>query len=1161
MPVTEINKLSSQMKTVFSKLSAYNAALLTQTELYDKLRRDAQLSFNESRQFWLSWEQRNVSDQASGREAALSHINHRVTGLLSLESQLKTVDKSYARRAETDFKTRALPDISRLPLDQYISRIDELFREAKQIATECSVTAHIAPIQELGMLFSGKRLQLYERFFDLVQEAMIINIHAEKAADRLSISVECDSKEKAENEIDRAALETAELIEAINERQSLEQQSVIHAVSTLLQNSISIEEIRLLEELSDLTLPSISNRPLSCCEFLNIGAYALSLSQSISHPEIRRMVERHFGSALIDGYLILPALFDRRIGANLCFDEGNSTGALGKDAIHRLIYCELAVSPASLQSFSLFNPGGSGKGYDTYLAFSKAHPEIMGGKVFTTQAQMREQIELLNSYINDAGQNQFVNYSDIFEYNERVADKPESLKTLCVLDFPKFFDAHMLESLLSIIRNGSSYGVNVLLQFSPNNIDGNMGDSTKKIVQQIINACSVFVANKESWNQDNVHLDLLPPLTQEELDAFDESFSIQLGKIKSAVLTIDKVLSKDGWFTGNTTKKLAIPFGKNEDGGIQYLEFGDAVGLGTSHYALLTGATGSGKSSLLHTLILNAITLYDPSELELYLLDFKSGTEFKIYEEYHIPHIKLLALDAMQEFGQSILEELWSIMQERVKLFAEVQDNDIKNITQYRQVTGRSLPRILVIMDEFQMLFNEENNRRIAYEVGAKMADFVSLARVYGIHFILSTQTMARLSSGFSIRKSTLNEMHVRIGLQSTEDEARSLFGDAYGKLAFNKMGNAKGTGVYVENDARPKLISFKGAYCDEEHQREILNTVERRYSMSVPTNTRVFRGAAEPDLSDCNGFINPQPDEIFKSVSIYLGEPIKIAPHVCINVSRMRRSNLLVVGSRHEMVDRIVALYILNALKTSPHLQLQAQDVSVYLLDGLSIMGEPMSELLSKVYSGNRLDIKKAESNFDVLPFLDEIYGIFEKRKRERASGIQKKYNTVHLVINGFQWIEPVCLVLDNKNVDEYKRESTTTKNPDLFSFLSPEKPSNPNDCSSLLDELISETSTPSISNQSPNKKLMTLLESSYAYGINIVLSCTDFLSVKERIYDVVPKFQNRIVFSLSNSDCDRLVQDAKTEGLKDNIVVFSDGINPAIQFKPFSSASITSV
>ena len=55
------------------------------------------------------------------------------------------------------------------------------------------------------------------------------------------------------------------------------------------------------------------------------------------------------------------------------------------------------------------------------------------------------------------------------------------------------------------------------------------------------------------------------------------------------------------------------------------------LGKGTSQHVLIAGKTGSGKSTLLHALITNAALRYSPDEVELYLIDFKKGVEFKIY--------------------------------------------------------------------------------------------------------------------------------------------------------------------------------------------------------------------------------------------------------------------------------------------------------------------------------------------------------------------------------------------------------------------------------------------------------------------------------------------------------------------------------------------------
>ena len=55
---------------------------------------------------------------------------------------------------------------------------------------------------------------------------------------------------------------------------------------------------------------------------------------------------------------------------------------------------------------------------------------------------------------------------------------------------------------------------------------------------------------------------------------------------------------------------------------------------------LIAGKTGSGKSTLLHALITNGALRYSPDELELYLIDFKKGVEFKVYATMELPHAR-----------------------------------------------------------------------------------------------------------------------------------------------------------------------------------------------------------------------------------------------------------------------------------------------------------------------------------------------------------------------------------------------------------------------------------------------------------------------------------------------------------------------------------------
>ena len=93
---------------------------------------------------------------------------------------------------------------------------------------------------------------------------------------------------------------------------------------------------------------------------------------------------------------------------------------------------------------------------------------------------------------------------------------------------------------------------------------------------------------------------------------------------------------RDAWWTSDSANSIRVPIGRFGAMGKQYLE----LGLGTSQHVLVAGKTGSGKSTLLHVLISQLAMFYSPSEVELYLIDFKKGVEFKAYASLSLPHAR-----------------------------------------------------------------------------------------------------------------------------------------------------------------------------------------------------------------------------------------------------------------------------------------------------------------------------------------------------------------------------------------------------------------------------------------------------------------------------------------------------------------------------------------
>lgn len=1142
MSVSNINNLYLNMAQISSTFRELYNAIVGINNYYASMRLEAKQTLIDSKVYWEQTalaESEKVLNWSSEKRAKAAEM---INGLESLETQLYAIDGSYAKRRDREFSSQEHVYSTYDSSVDLFAKLTELHDEAVEIARDCSLTVTFQPIQELSMLFSPKRKHKYERLYHLIVETKYLKqLLYSKLEDR-------DNKQSFEwwnkkNEgIEKASSETSQLIKAIDAKEKETIEKSFNNYHAQIESIVSTEDISILKELES-TLGKSNQLPNECCEPVLIGNLSIDLSEVLAFQESVDYVNKNYRNCIVGTKMVLPAIYDLGSNFDFCFDgHGNNDATIV--AINSIMYSLMINQPASRQTFILSDPEGRAKGFSTYLDFAKSFPDIFGDKILTTKDQIKSSLRELSGFVDEIGQTKLVGYRDIFDYNNKVPDKQEPLKCLCLLNFPKYFDTDMFEDLLNVIKNGKLYGIQVLLGFDENEIDKRNLNNHINYISEILTACIHLEYSNGKWFYPNgVAIELNESPSARELDSFIKAFSVQYKDIKDTTLPIRSILNNE-WFESSAEKRLEIPIGKNEDGAIQSLVFGE----GTSHHALVIGSLGSGKSTLLHTIIISSILNYSPEELNLYLMDYKSGTEFKIYAEHKIPHIKLLALDAMQEFGQSILDELWVEMNRRSALFNELvqQGMDVKDITDYRKMTGKNLPRILVIADEFQMMVSEEHNRKIANYCGGRLADFISLSRVFGIHFILSTQTLSRLNSGFAIRKSTLNEMYVRIGLKCIENECSLLFGEYNAKKAFGKMGTEIGTAVYVGDYSQDTPVGFKVAYCDSDTITQLLESVDAYYaSLSTEKQTKVFIGSSVPKLTDSVEF-NEKCSTDSKTLPVYLGEPIKIDDPVSIKLNRTKRNNLLIVGNNSDMTDDLIALYMTGVVRVPA---IANNQINVYLFDGLTIIGEMNSENVRAVLTRYSNRIKSAEDNYDAVKMVDELYGEFINRKKNRQTFEVNAGNTIVVVLNNLQWIDSIKLMLDNRSVSEYIQDDTV-----------PNNESYSNDVSTLLSRMdlmleeMQESTSKDTSSIPYGKKIMELIENGYTCGIHFVMSVPDYISIKEYMYNVAPKFSNRILFSMSNDDASRLVNDAKTEQLRDNIVVFHDGINPSYQIKPYS-------
>jgi DNA segregation ATPase FtsK/SpoIIIE-like protein len=104
-------------------------------------------------------------------------------------------------------------------------------------------------------------------------------------------------------------------------------------------------------------------------------------------------------------------------------------------------------------------------------------------------------------------------------------------------------------------------------------------------------------------------------------------------------------------------------------------------GVNTGHHVLLAGRSGSGKSNLLHVLIHSLCHAYSPSELNVYLLDYKQGTEFSVYASPPLPQAQLVATESDPEYGVTVLSHLTDELEKRSR---EFKGRSVRDFYEYR---------------------------------------------------------------------------------------------------------------------------------------------------------------------------------------------------------------------------------------------------------------------------------------------------------------------------------------------------------------------------------------------------------------------------------------------------------------------------------------------
>lgn len=850
-------------------------------------------------------------------------------------------------------------------------------------------------------------------------------------------------------------------------------------------------------------------------------------SDSIGYDCIRKAFGEKTGNNVVSlDHVELPLSFDLRNSFNVLFNAPESNSAAIRTFTHHVMWSMLSFLPVTKVNFCIMDSEQRGNSILPFLDFRKRLPEIFGEKIYTSQDMIYEKLQAINAQIDDFILNKLgTKYQDLLEYNLNTPNRAEPITLLVVYDFPGGMDGRCIDTLINILRNGNKCGIYTLICHNPG-VTFSRYESIEDRMEQIAKYCVPidYKDNQYTLLPYNLPIKLPQMMDSKAINAFTDTYFKSAEVIKNKGLSFTDILAPE-LFSCESAHVLDIPIGLGDEDAVISLRLGE----GTSHHGLIGGGTGGGKSTLLHTIIMSSMLHYSPNQLHLYMMDFKGGTEFKIYESERLPHIQLLALDAMQEFGESILQNLVDEMERR--------SNEFKNAGGYTKVedyvkgTGKPMPRILVIMDEFQILFDDSTNRKVAMRSANHAKRIVTEGRAYGVHLLMATQS-TNIISTLTLDRGTIEQMRIRIGLKCGEDDARYLFSDRYERDALDKMVGPKGTAVmnpdYTEQYGN---IGLRVAFCDSESKAKYLRLISEAFA-DEPCTTQIFEGSRTEQLLDYfSSYGITKTDAL--PVRIHMGNTIKVADPFEIVVDRKRKHNLLVCGSNEKMANNVVNEYMVSAALNT--------NVSIYCIDGDSLVGDDVSGDFYHVLQSHSSNFHLAISRADIVQFIHDIYEVYTARKRSNESGI------IFIIIKNLQFLDIVKSMLKGETVDE--SEYIEVEN-DVV------QATDDGDPFASLNNFISSRSSSSTDLSTSNEKLLKLIEDGSGFGIHFVISSLEYQTVKDCMHygeNSLAKFPERIIFSLNDNDADNLVENVSVTGLRDNTVYFTDGVKDTYQMKPY--------
>jgi len=799
----------------------------------------------------------------------------------------------------------------------------------------------------------------------------------------------------------------------------------------------------------------------------------------------------------------LPAMMDFPGHCSLLLESGPKCRGQAIATLQNVMLRLLTSIPPGKLRFTIIDPVGLGQSFAGYMHLADYEEALVTSRIWTDPKHVEMRLTDLTEHMEKVIQKYLRNeFESIESYNISAGEIAEPYRFLVIADFPTSFTDAAAQKLKSILESGARCGVYTLMLLDP------AAKLPASLTLEDLERHAVTVVETE----DGLRLAGEPlqslPLALESPpdDEFLSRLVRRVGELSRDAGRVEvpfrKIAPPEGkLWSEQCSRQLRVPLGRAGATKLQYLE----LGRGTSQHVLIAGKTGSGKSTLLHVLVSSLAMWYSPREVEFYLVDFKKGVEFKTYATHKLAHARAVAVESDREFGLSVLHKLDEELKRRGDLFRETGAADIASFREKRPDVH--MPRTLLIIDEFQEFFVEDD--KIAQDASLLLDRLVRQGRAFGMHVLLGSQT---LSGAYSLARSTMGQMAVRIALQCSETDSYLILSE---DNAAARLLARPGEAIY--NDANGMIEGnspFQIAWLPDKVRDEALAQVRRRVEREgyePPEPQIVFEGNVPARIEDNHELARcvREPTRIMPaSAKAWLGDPVAIKDPTAAVFRRHTGSNCIIVGQQDDP-----ALALITASLVGLAAQYPRNAARFVVLDGTAA-DDPRFGVLKSV-----CEALPHETWFGTWRDADELIGKVAGDVQKREDENLTDELSVYVLLHGLH------------------RFRSLRRKEDDFSF-----------------------STDPDAAAGPDKQLASIIREGPGLGVH-VLCWSDTVGNLERAFDrqTVAEFDTRVLFQMNAADSTTLIDSPAAGKLgMQRALLYNEESGAIEKFRPYSLPDI---